>query len=204
MSCRISAAIASLALTVSAAPGFGACPTNYQAQASFDPERYLGVWHEIYRDAYMWYEQGASCTTAEYTRLEDSSVEVYNAAKYWFVGWYGMKGNAAVSDRGDASLVVSFGNKPAPSDRANYEIISTDYDSYAIVYSCQNFYGGWFSNESFWILARETTLSETKLAELLKMVDEKLPSYDYKRFAEFTKTDADFCQYDQRKMMRPK
>ncbi len=47
----------------------------------------------------------------------------------------------------------------------DYQVLSTDYKNYAIVYSCSNFMNV-FSLEYMWILTREPTVSKDYMREL--------------------------------------
>ena len=59
----LSAAIAS---TASAAFHWGGCPADYKPQATFEVERYAGVWYEILVDKYIIFEIFSACVNAEY------------------------------------------------------------------------------------------------------------------------------------------
>ena len=52
------------------------------------------------------------------------------------------KGYAVASDPNDvtkaANFIVNFDDHPDTFKTTNYEVLSTDYDSYAIVYDCRN------------------------------------------------------------------
>ena len=89
-------------------------------------------------------------------------------------------GTAVVSDDGPASLVVAFGDDIPTSDQiANYNVISTDYDNYAIVYSCEDQYKGLFHAEYFWVLARKPELSSDAMVDIIGTITDELPSYDF-------------------------
>ena len=95
--------------------------------------------------------------------LDESTVKVNNRNYGWF-GWSNMFGTAAVSDRGDASLSVKFWDRvPSPTDKPNYTVMETDYDSYTIVYSCSDQFWGYASFDYLWILSREPTMAEDSL-----------------------------------------
>ena len=44
---------------------------------NFEPNNYLGVWYEMRRDTDIWFEEG-ECVTAQYTLLDNGTVEVAN------------------------------------------------------------------------------------------------------------------------------
>ena len=53
---------------------------------------------------------------------------------------------------------------PSDSPPSPYWVLSTDYGSYALIYSCNDF--GLFHVEFSWILSREPTLSEETIEDL--------------------------------------
>ena len=54
-----------LAVSVSGKYFKGAC-SEPTLQENFDVEKYIGYWHEIYKDGDFYWEKGGKCTTAEY------------------------------------------------------------------------------------------------------------------------------------------
>ena len=153
--------------------------------------KYSGEWYEISSD--WWFPApflGGDCTKATYTPIFDGTITVLNETYTWFAGDFAMEGAAIVSDTGDASLNVEFGDVPSASATPNYTVLSTDYETYAVVYSCDN--EGWYANDYFWILSRTPELSDDKMLEILAIVAEKLPSYDYFNTQVMTRQD-DTC-----------
>ena len=63
-------------------------------------------------------------------------------------------------------------NKPI-----NYNILETDYDTYSIVYRCQESYGGWAIKEQMWVLTRETELDPSLWEEIKGKIDSWFPNY---------------------------
>ena len=174
------ASVAALALTASAAPKLGGCDKSYQPMATFDIEKYAGTWYEIVRDKYTPFEILAGCTMAEYTINDDGTLGVYNTSHRFGFGWTGGRATAVVADTGDASLIVDFtGKVPSPSDTPNYTVLDTDYETYTVVHSCSDILGGLASWDAFWILARENTLDDTQMLDIIDIVEEKLPSYGF-------------------------
>ena len=68
---------------------------------------------------------------------------------------------------------------PDPSDRYNYSIMDTDYDTYAIVYSCASLLWGFASFEYLWILTREPEISNELLQTLVDKIEDALPDYEF-------------------------
>ena len=148
-------ALGFIAMTADAAPRLSRCPKDYSPMATLDLDRYLGTWYEIHRDKYTPFEILLGCDVAEYTANDDGTITVANSGHRFIQGWSGVNGSAVVADTGDASLVVSFSGKtPSPSDKANYTVLDTDYETYSIVYSCGDILGV-ASFDFLWILARE-------------------------------------------------
>ena len=94
--------------------------------------------------------------------MENGDIKVFNRAWYWFFyGWV----NGSATCGSDGKCMVSFnwwGNRPDTSKKANYNILSTDYDNYTIVYSCFDSSSG-SKYENAWIMTREPSIKQEKL-----------------------------------------
>ena len=112
-----------------------------------------------------------------------------------------MSGTAVKADNGrdDASFVVGLNKIPDASDRENYTVMDTDYDSYAIVYSCEPIWYGFGSWEYLWILMREPTPSKDSILPLVKTINEHLPDYEFEENTEWSVQGDENCLYDTRK-----
>ena len=71
-------------------------------------------------------------------------------------------------------------------------MISTDYETYALVYACDQEEGSWYVSDNFWVLSRTPTLSDDMMLEIVAMVEDRLPSYDFFYNQYMTKQD-DTC-----------
>ena len=74
---------------------------------------------------------------AAYSPIDGGSIVVANSAYNFFSGQGGITGKAVTSNiTGPGTLVVEFFGEPDPNEPGNYTVVSTDYDSYAVFYTC--------------------------------------------------------------------
>ena len=174
----------------------GSCPKDYKPMENFDKERYMGDWYEQVRDKYTPFEIGAGCQVASYALNDDGSIAVKNYSHQIWRGWDSGEGTAIVADTGDASLIVDFDEMPNIDDVVNYTVLDTDYDTYTVVYSCDNFmpFAYW---DFLWILSREKKLDSDTLRQVIGTIRERLPDYDFFNNVQRTRTGWT-CRYDQR------
>jgi len=119
----------------------GTCP-NFQVVKDFDVSRYLGKWHGYSKYPTRGFANN-NCSTVFYS---DGTVEgglptvnVINRGYSEMTGAYSRAVGTAVAPNPavPASLIVSFSASGRPaSTTPNYNVIGTDYDNYALVYSC--------------------------------------------------------------------
>ncbi|XP_035271768.1 apolipoprotein Da, duplicate 2 [Anguilla rostrata] len=138
----------------------GRCPTP-PVQQNFDVAKYMGRWYEIQKLPAV-FELG-TCNQATYTLMPEGVVKVVNAELLSDGMVHSIEGTARVKNASQpAILEVSF-FKGAPS--APYWVLSTDYESYTLVYACTN-YLGFFYVDFAWIMSRSRTLQEETVTEL--------------------------------------
>uniref|UniRef100_A0A673CZB1 Apolipoprotein D n=1 Tax=Sphaeramia orbicularis TaxID=375764 RepID=A0A673CZB1_9TELE len=126
---------------------------------------YMGTWYEIEKLPAA-FERG-ECVQATYSRLPDGMVKVYNEELLPDGKINSIEGVAEVKDPSQpAILSVSFfkGNIVIVFC-SPYWVLSTDYKSYSLVYSCSD-YLSLFHIDFAWILARTRVLSEDFVNQL--------------------------------------
>ena len=105
-------------------------------QTPFYPAPYMGRWYEISRFP-QWFDEGCAAATADYALQPDGTISVFNRC----LNCLGrevrnIRGTAApVNERCPAALRVEFPGAPmeTPAELANYLVLGTDYESYAVV-----------------------------------------------------------------------
>ncbi|KAG1934836.1 apolipoprotein Da [Pimephales promelas] len=155
----------------------GKCPEP-PVQQNFDPARYMGRWYEIMKIPGPF--QLGECCQATYT-LSDGIVLVRNDELLANGTVSFIEGTAKIVDASEpAKLEVSFFEDAPPGP---YWVLATDYDEYALVYSCSDF-AGLFHSEFSWILSRKRTLPKETVSELLDILNSQGINTDV-----FTETD---------------
>ncbi|XP_025232638.1 apolipoprotein D [Theropithecus gelada] len=134
----------------------GKCPSP-PVQENFDPNKYFGRWYEIEKIPTT-FENGR-CIQANYSLKENGKIKVLNQE---------LRADGTVNQiEGEASPVNI--TEPAKLEvkffwfmpSAPYWVLATDYENYALVYSCASIIN-LFRVDYAWILARNRHLpSET-------------------------------------------
>mmetsp|Transcript_23119 Transcript_23119/g.30795 ORF Transcript_23119/g.30795 Transcript_23119/m.30795 type:complete len:216 (+) Transcript_23119:58-705(+) len=174
------------------------CPRPYLLD-TFNADDYLGIWYELRRSKNIPFEDG-ECVTAQYSYRDDGYIKVDN--NQWY-GWDGGEdrvrggiGQAWINQWEAGKLFVSFfldfGGK--------YRILDTDYTSYVVVYSCENFLANAFLlTEYSWVLTRDSIEDGSpEFDKVMTKVDEvysaKIPHYDHETLMRTTQHGPQ-CRY---------
>ncbi|XP_068208875.1 apolipoprotein D-like [Palaemon carinicauda] len=134
----------------------GSCP-EFITKTDFTTEPYLGKWFEIARIPQQ-FQQGQVCNYAEYTDRGDGSVGVHNAGLEEDGSFTEIFGYAKPTEV-PGSLALYLDGVPFAG---RYEVLETDYETYASVYSCLEILGIGHINQG-WILGRNSALSPEEL-----------------------------------------
>ncbi|CAG9796968.1 unnamed protein product [Diatraea saccharalis] len=162
----------------------GGCP-NVEVVTDFRPSEYLGKWYEAERYFFI-FELGGKCVTATYTDLGNGTVGVYNSNYNTITGKQsGINGTATLSDPSVAKLAVRFPSVPG-NFAAPYWVVDTDYTSYALVWSCNDF--RILHTVTSWILTREQRPSSDVLNKAYAAATKNNISRKF-----FMKTNQDDC-----------
>uniref|UniRef100_A0A182Q6U5 Lipocalin/cytosolic fatty-acid binding domain-containing protein n=1 Tax=Anopheles farauti TaxID=69004 RepID=A0A182Q6U5_9DIPT len=134
-------------------PGFGTCP-DYSPIQRFNRTRFLGTWYEIER-YFTVTEVATKCVSVTYEQRADGKIYVRNAYTNRFNGVERII--SGVMDKGaktkDGRYQIEYTSFPY-NYNASVMVLDTDYDSFAVLYSCSSF-GPVGHAVSAWMMARE-------------------------------------------------
>jgi len=163
--------LAALLAPIEAAWKWGGCPKP-TLQSSFDLTQYVGTWYEIARDPNLPFEYG-DCTQARYAIESNGHISVHNSL-------LNPNTNSIDSAYADAKCNGAHCHiKFFLTYSGDYRVVSTDYTSYAVVFSCNDYI--FAHHEYVWILGRTESLDSTTLAAAQAIVTSQT-DYDVSSF----------------------
>ncbi|XP_059055022.1 apolipoprotein D-like [Achroia grisella] len=177
-----------LALLGSAAaqiPSLGWCP-DFQPMANFSMNRFLGTWYEAER-YFTVSELASRCVTTNYVSTPEGRILVANEIINYLTGVKRvMEGSLQMIGReGEGRIMVKYSSLPLPYDY-EYSILDTDYDSFAVMWSCSGL--GPVHTQSAWLLTRDRLAA----ANIMQRAYAVLDKYKISR-AFFVKTSQADC-----------
>ena len=176
--------------TINSQIGWGKCPKIERRLDSFDLNKYLGQWYEIGRSNSIPFEKG-ECESDIYSLNADGSIRVVALEKN-IDGQMTTTIGRATQTSDPFKLLLSFSDSWIGKHiKGDYQIVDTDYESFAVVYSCMDLFVA--RAEFVWILSRTPEISQEKLNELTNIIADKTKiSVDTIRF---TNQKKEFCGY---------
>mmetsp|Transcript_7126 Transcript_7126/g.9921 ORF Transcript_7126/g.9921 Transcript_7126/m.9921 type:complete len:210 (+) Transcript_7126:50-679(+) len=176
---RIAPIAATLALSAEAAIRWTGCPTDYKPmEGALDMDRYAGKWYEIIRDKWYAFEWLQMCGNYEYSKKDDGKYQVVYNRWTPLSDWTDSPGCVMPAEgRTDAAISVDFDKAPDDAHIPVYTVMDTDYDSYSVIYQCEEYW--WGSYDGVWILSRERTLDDATMGQLVSQITQKLPEYGF-------------------------
>ena len=115
----------------------------YQVQFyHFYLNQYIGDWYEIERFS-SWFESSLKCGKAEYAKIDSSSISVRNSGVNKKTGALtSIDGHASVisadaQNKLSLQLPIVVSGITVYKNNGLYNIWETDYDNYALIYSCR-------------------------------------------------------------------
>lgn len=151
----------------------------------FDATRYLGRWYGNVHSKNQPYitvaDEDSICITADYYNL-DATTGIFDVTNGGQDGSKEGNPNSEIQFRGKCPAEegvpnwcsVSF-SPEIPFAEANYEVLETDYDSYALVYDCRESENFLY----FYILSRTPEMDADLKAELVEKAKAALPNYNF-------------------------
>ncbi|VVC36990.1 Lipocalin family conserved site,Lipocalin/cytosolic fatty-acid binding [Cinara cedri] len=166
-------------------PGFGGCP-DFDSQPDFDMNRYLGTWYEAEHYVNI-FEIGTRCVKTNYTKAVDGRFLVSNEIMNRFTGVKRvLDGEIRLIVKGaESKMNVKYSTLPVPYTTEQM-ILETDYDSFAVVWSCSSL--GVANTQNAWILTREKLAPGTVMQKAYGVLDKYKLSKTF-----FVKTDQNSC-----------
>ena len=110
--------------------------------------------------------------------------------------YQGIGGYLDCSETNSASSCNMLMNTPMGQKETTYDVISTDYENYAVYYMCKNMFASNMRMEWLNIMGRDFTLPESKMAEIKRDISKQLPEFDLSENSMHKTKQGESCDYD--------
>ncbi|XP_066961931.1 apolipoprotein D-like [Macrobrachium rosenbergii] len=145
--------------------GWGACPV-LQAKAKLNVDKYIGLWYVI-----ELFDSSSTCQTLNYTRTSETQLSVTKSRQFYILDSLSIDHANTYTGKLDIPNEDNAGKMRVKwplniAGKADYTIFDTDYDTYAVVYECQQI-STLAYRQSAAILSRSPTL-DSKVVDRVK------------------------------------
>ncbi|XP_030748329.1 apolipoprotein D-like [Sitophilus oryzae] len=171
-------------LTIAQIPSLGFCP-DYLPMTHFDIDRFMGKWYEAER-YFQFSEVASRCVVTDYAVAPNGKIYVSNEVTNRFTGVKRIiAGNVDMpGHKSEGKMVVKY--ETTPSTTSTLTVLDTDYDNYAVIWSCNGL--GPVNTQSAWLMTRERIPDVTTLQKAYGVLDQFKINRTF-----FLKTDQEGC-----------
>ncbi|KAG5883362.1 hypothetical protein JTB14_000027 [Gonioctena quinquepunctata] len=171
--CRVLVVVLIAFLKWTSASGLGVCP-KLEGMANLNTTRFAGHWFEIERSFYLM-ELISSCVTVDISVITKDRLGIVVNTRSTWTGTFSISEGFAIPTRKDpnifqykvSSKLPRLVNRYLPG-AGLYQVLDTDYDNYAVVYSCNNWQV--VHSDMIWIWGRKHEIDAELRAEIYKML----------------------------------
>ena len=144
------------------------------------------------------YTISTDCVTKEFALNQDQDLDLYFRGYYNFLFKYmGVNGTMYQCDEASEDGATCMATMHGGSHRSPIRVFDTDYETYEIMYDCQEVLGGAMKMEMFSVTTKDVNPSDETMARVKMVVREKLPQYDLDQAWGLVKPlQGDGCKYE--------
>jgi len=150
----------------------GACP-EFPPFKQFDLKRYEGTWFEDERSFFL-FEEHINCIRSDFSINDDETLQEVDTGyfdNHHKISWHDNGTNFFVDGQRPAKMVLMFQAYPYSIP---YELVSTDYDSWSVVYQCKEHtlpLLGLMHSEILWTGIRDRNATDDVRAKIHAAID---------------------------------